>query len=546
MIELLRKLTIAQRLYANIVIVAIGVIVISSYFLSVYHESLLNEKRAKTQELVESAYKVMEHFSSLSQKGEMSKEDAQNAAKEAIRVLRYGKNGYFWLNDSEPRSVMHPIKPAIEGTYVGDLQDKKGKYLYKEIVKAGQSSSAGGELDYYWTKSGASEPVLKVSFVKQFKPWDWFIGTGIYVEDVQAQFMSLVWTIVFDIVILLVILGLISAVIIRSIGLPLHGTIKALNDISEGEGDLTRRLDESGTDEISTLSHAFNRFVEKLQSMISDIHAASQKTVSESQLLSEIVGKNSTIAAQQNQETDGVATAMNEMSSTTQEVANNAQGAAQAANETSEQAVNGMAVVDQTIQLIGNLADELTETVGVSERLEQETQQIGSVLDVIRGIAEQTNLLALNAAIEAARAGEQGRGFAVVADEVRTLATRTQSSTNEIQEMIEKLQQMAKNVSAAMERTQQHSVASAEQAQLAGEALGQINEGITSINDMNTQIASAAEEQSLAANEINRNVTNIADLSNETVEQNTQTEQAAGDLRDVGEQLTELVGRFKF
>jgi len=246
----------------------------------------------------------------------------------------------------------------------------------------------------------------------------------------------------------------------------------------------------------------------------------------------------------QQSEIDQVATAINEMTATVQEVSRSATDAAAAASQADQESSNGRNVVSQTVSSIQTLAGNVEQAADVIQKLEVDTTEIGSVLDVIKGIADQTNLLALNAAIEAARAGEQGRGFAVVADEVRTLASRTQESTEEINTMIEKLQTGAKNAVEAMETGREQAQKGVEQASLAGESLNAITQSVATINDMNTQIAGAADEQSKVAEEINRNVVNISQVANETAINVAQVAEQSGELGSLASTLTSEVQHF--
>lgn len=311
------------------------------------------------------------------------------------------------------------------------------------------------------------------------------------------------------------------------------------------DGNMTVRLELDHTDEIGEISVSFNHMIEKFEALVQQISSATGQLAAAAEEMSTVARNADSNINKQTRETEQVATAMNEMSATVREVAQNAASAAGAANNADNEAKGGKNIVIQTASAIQQLADSVESTASVIHQLEADSETIGSVLDVIKGIAEQTNLLALNAAIEAARAGEQGRGFAVVADEVRTLASRTQTSTQEIQKMIERLQTGASNAVEAMEqgRTQAH--AGVEQAREAAESLEAITRAVTTINEMNTMIASAAEEQTSVAEEMNKNIVNISQLSHDTAGAAQQTTSASTELSKLATQLETLVSQFK-
>lgn len=342
------------------------------------------------------------------------------------------------------------------------------------------------------------------------------------------------------------IMGIGAAILISLVVVtPIKQAVAAMRDIAEGEGDLTQRLKVQGRDEIAQLASAFNDFAAKIHTVVSKVISSTTSLSGAASELSAITAQSSEGVSRQQMETEQVATAMNEMASTVQEVANHAEQAAKAANDANDQSLHGNAVVQDSVIAIGTLADEITNASTVIGQLEKDSQDIGSVLDVIRGIAEQTNLLALNAAIEAARAGEQGRGFAVVADEVRTLASRTQESTQEIQHMIEKLQVGAHNAVDAMQSSQNRATETVDHSNKAGEALGSITQSVDSITSMNLQIASAAEEQSQVAEEINQNIVRITDIAQETSGSMQQIAASSDELAELSINLDKLMGNFK-
>jgi methyl-accepting chemotaxis protein len=331
----------------------------------------------------------------------------------------------------------------------------------------------------------------------------------------------------------------------HGIARPLKQMVAMLNDIAQGEGDLTRRLSSDRSDELGSIAKGFNTFLAKLQAMITQVVTSVQSVSDSSEHTADIAIRTNIGIQKQMAEIDQVATAVQEMTATAQDVARNATQAAQAASHADQAASQGMQIVRDTSNSIGVLALEIGKAVGVVQTLAKDSENINAILTAIRGIAEQTNLLALNAAIEAARAGEQGRGFAVVADEVRNLAQKTQKATEEIQSMIQQLQQGTRDVVRVMEDSQNRTDESVQHAAKAAEALETITQAVSVINDMNTQIASAAEEQSAVADDINRNVINIGQVANEVAGGADESSSASADLTKLAEQQRRLINQFK-
>ena len=331
----------------------------------------------------------------------------------------------------------------------------------------------------------------------------------------------------------------------HGIARPLKQMVAMLDDIAQGEGDLTRRLTSDRADELGSIAKGFNTFLAKLQAMITQVVTSVQSVSDSSEHTADIAIRTNIGVHKQMAEIDQVATAVHEMTATAQDVARNATQAAQAASHADQAAAQGMQIVRDTSNSIGVLAVEIGKAVGVVQTLAKDSENINAILTAIRGIAEQTNLLALNAAIEAARAGEQGRGFAVVADEVRNLAQKTQKATEEIQTMIQHLQQGTRDVVRVMEDSQNRTDESVQHAAKAAEALETITQAVSVINDMNTQIASAAEEQSAVADDINRNVINIGQVANEVAGGADESSAASADLTKLAEQQRRLINQFK-
>ncbi|QHF40077.1 chemotaxis protein [Pseudomonas sp. S34] len=326
---------------------------------------------------------------------------------------------------------------------------------------------------------------------------------------------------------------------------PLKKMVTMLDDIAKGDGDLTVRLEVNRVDEVGDIANGFNTFLRKLQSTIGDVVVSVQKIGDTSEHTASIATRTNHAVQRQMAEIDQVATAVQEMSATAQDVARNANYAAQAAASADQAASHGKRVVHDTSRHISALAEEIARAVSVVQSLAKDSENINVILTTISGIAEQTNLLALNAAIEAARAGEQGRGFAVVAEEVRNLAQKTQLATKEIHSMIQQLQHRTRDVVSVMEQSQASTNESVQQAQVAAQALESITQAVTVINDMNAQIASAAEEQSAVAEDINRNIITIGQVAVEVVGGAGESSQASVELTTLAENQRRLVNQFR-
>jgi methyl-accepting chemotaxis protein len=382
------------------------------------------------------------------------------------------------------------------------------------------------------------------------------VGTGVYSDDIDAKMaahaakiqqsinstMLQIATIAAVILVIVVLASLwVAGIIVR----PLQNAARALNAISKGDGDLTQRLSVDSRDEVGDVALGFNDFAGNIQNVVSEVKGAVHSLTVSTGQLDTVVGRTHTDANIQKQETDQVAAAIHEMAAAVQQVAGSAAQAAEAAHEADREAADGQRIVEQTIDSINRLADDVNRAAEVIARLGEDTNQIGTVVSVIQGVAEQTNLLALNAAIEAARAGEQGRGFAVVADGVRTLATRTQQSTEEIHRMIERLQAGAREAVTVMQASQKQSEETMETAASANDSLGRITNAVGLITEMNTQIASAAEQQTAVADEISQSVQQIADIADRSSRNAGEMSTMSSTMAEIERRLSELVSRFR-
>ena len=375
------------------------------------------------------------------------------------------------------------------------------------------------------------------------------VGTvTVYMDNtsIQEQLATLAFNAFLSAIILdIILLSALSFLVKKLVTQPLTEVISALENIARGEGDLTQRLTLKNTGEIALVATSFNEFVNKIQELVKSIQSSVQDTTTVSQAVHLASEETQGILKDQQAETDHVAAAITQMSASTKEIANNVQLTADSAVQVNTDANEVSSIVTESIDSINNLSEQLNDASKVINALEADVQDIASVLDVIRAIAEQTNLLALNAAIEAARAGEQGRGFAVVADEVRALASRTQESTSQIQTTIERLQTGTNSAVKVMEESQIKSKTSVENAEKSGKSISSILNSTEQINDMTSQIATAVEEQSAVSEEINNNINQIVTAGNNSLEQLSQVTNNSQTMHVASEKLSELTQQFK-
>ncbi|HGJ9135923.1 TPA: methyl-accepting chemotaxis protein PctA [Pseudomonas aeruginosa] len=439
-----------------------------------------------------------------------------------INSLDFSGMGYAFLVSGDGKILVHPDKEQVMKTL---------SEVYPQNTPKIATGFSEAELHGHTR-------ILAFTPIKGLPSVTWYLALSIDKDKAYAMLskfrVSAIAAALISIVAILVLLGL----LIRLLMQPLHLMGRAMQDIAQGEGDLTKRLAVTSRDEFGVLGDAFNQFVERIHRSIREVAGTAHKLHDVSQLVVNASNSSMANSDEQSNRTNSVAAAINELGAAAQEIARNA-------SDANHQAEDGKQVVEQTIRAMNELSEKISASCANIEALNSRTVNIGQILEVIKGISEQTNLLALNAAIEAARAGEAGRGFAVVADEVRNLAHRAQESAQQIQKMIEELQVGAREAVATMTESQRYSLESVEIANRAGESLSSVTRRIGEIDGMNQSVATATEEQTAVVDSLNMDITEINTLNQEGVENLQATLRACGELETQAGRLRQLVDSFK-
>lgn len=429
-------------------------------------------------------------------KGVLGGDLSLDSIAKSVNTINFNNTGIAFIADSNGNIITHPI---------ANLNGKKTLNVY--------GKSPINERKIISIKHDDLNKLIYFYPLKKESGMNWYLGILLEEDKVYQSLTNLTTRSIFFAIFSISICVFILRKLAKKLLMPLNDLEVAIAEIASGGGDLTQRLTIKSDDECGAVASNFNKFLVSLQQLVHDIKHKADLVVNNSDSAKRLATESSSELIQQGTLVENLATAMNEMSATSNDIASSAQEAASSISSVNERAEEGKALFTKTSININDLSETITTSQQLSNQLAEYSSNIEQILSVINGVAEQTNLLALNAAIEAARAGEQGRGFAVVADEVRTLASRTQESTTEIRTMIEKIQEFSNQVQKAMNESKDKATSCVEHTEIANQALGDISTAVKDIMDRNIQIAAAIEEQSVVIEEINKNTTHINDIS---------------------------------
>ena len=515
-VDTLNSISIAKRLGLLIGSALLGIIALAAVFLITERQLIFEERKDNVRHTVEVAHGLVSHFHDLVSQGKLSEEQGKLQAVEAVRALRYGGTEYFWINDMTPTMVMHATKPELDGTDLSQKKDPDGKHIFVTFVDTVKASGSGF-VDYQWPKPGNDKPVPKVSYVMGFAPWGWVIGSGVYIDTVDATIAGRVMDFSLGSVLLAVVLLAVGLLVARSVLKQLGAEPRYVNAVAQqiAAGDLAADIVLKPGDDSSVL-HAIKSMRDGLRGLVGRVREGSESVATASSQIAQGNLDLSQRTEQQASALEETAASMEELGSTVRQTADNAKQANALAHGASSIAVKGGKVVAHVVETMK----------GINES----SKKIADITGVIDGIAFQTNILALNAAVEAARAGEQGRGFAVVASEVRSLASRSAEAAREIKKLISDSEARVDRGTTLVDE--------------ARVTMDEVVESIRQVTSIIGNISAASAEQSLGVSQVGEAVTQMDRTTQQNAALVEESAAAAESLKLQAQRLVQAVAVF--
>ncbi|MCJ8293634.1 MAG: methyl-accepting chemotaxis protein [Colwellia sp.] len=540
--SLLAKLTVKYKLLMLTILTSISLIAVILVSIQTLKFNLLEDRHLQTQHLTEVATDTVRYFYSQFEQGNFTEKEAKQHALSALSSMHYNKEEYFWVNSINYIMLSHPKKTLV-GQNIENISDPNGVYVFVEMMRVINAQGQGG-VDYQWYKKGVAKPVDKASYVKLFQPWGWVIGTGIYLDDVDEIFWQNAETLLLTAGLFLLLATWLSHQISANIYKPLHKMRELMIKVNSNN-DLTIELKAQGSDELGDIARAFNKMITDFRHVLINISNSSGSLAAQAEELSAVTEQINQGMKIQSDNVKVADIAANEMVVAIKEVAENTHTTLEATHAATAETNDCVSILNENIASVNDLSGRVEHSASQIMELKNASKNIGEIVSTIQAIAEQTNLLALNAAIEAARAGEQGRGFAVVADEVRTLASRTQDSTGNITSVIELLQQGIEEAVQNMAQCQKQAQSSVALAQQAGGLVSNMQKAMLEVTDLNNVISTATEEQHATTEQVKEIINQINDMTEQTTDSAAHTAQASENLAIFATELNELVASFK-
>lgn len=540
----LNSMKVGQRLALILVIALIGMLALALAALQGSRTQMEDAAARSVQGQVEVAHGLIAHFEGLERAGAMSRGEAQEAARAALRGLRYQGSEYFWVNDSRPVMIMHPVRPELEGQSLAANRDPNGKALFLEFVRVAQGEGAGF-VDYMWPKPGSERPQPKLSFVKHFPAWDWIVGTGVYVDDIDDRYAREALGFAALVGGVLLLLALVVWRVIRSITMQLGGEPGYASDIMSRAAGGELNVDVRAHGGADSLLGALASMLSQISMMVRDIGHSADRVTDSSREIAGVSRSVSEASLSQTDATASIAAAIEQMTVSVEQISDSARSAEANSSRSAELAQDGAGKAERAAGEMQSIAATVGDAAQKINDLVSRADEVGTIAHVIKEIAGQTNLLALNAAIEAARAGEQGRGFAVVADEVRGLAERTASATVQIEQVIAGIQSETRATVAAMSTVSNRVDSGVGLVIEATDSLREIRSGTEEALGRIREVAYATSEQSAAATEIARRVEQITRMAEDTSGAMRAVVASVEQLEGLAGTLNASVGRFR-